>query len=158
MKKFRPAHSFDDQLIIDLLKESESSPTDLKHYLEDCVLAFDGTELIGVIGAEIHEGGAVLRSLAVKDEHRKAGLGTQLIAQGVEYCRVRGAEQIFIVVEDEKLGKKAGFETIEKSAVPKKVQSSSVFQNGSGKIMRREVNKLDIKPEVKPAEKAEAKK
>lgn len=73
------ASALDD--ILSLLSSVQLPHEGVREHLSDFLVARDEAgELVGCIGAERYERLALLRSLAIRPEHQRSGLGSQLTA------------------------------------------------------------------------------
>lgn len=59
----------------------------------------DGDRLRGVVGLELFDGSALLRSLVVPDAERGNGLGATLVAHAEHVAIGRGADAIYLLTE-----------------------------------------------------------
>src|ERR1700733_12805793 len=64
------------------------------------LVAYFGTEPVGVIGVEPSLDAALLRSLYVRDEMRARGIGTQLVAAARKAAHTRGARSLYLFSHD----------------------------------------------------------
>jgi amino-acid N-acetyltransferase len=66
---------------------------------------------------------AEIKSLAVKEANKGAGVGKMLLTEAIERARQLGLPRVFALTLDPGFFEKLGFETIEKDALPMKVWS-----------------------------------
>src|SRR4051812_31917581 len=66
----------------------------------------------GLVGLELFESQALLRSLVVSDTARSRGLGSALLAQAEEYAHAAGVHEIYLLTTTaEEFFKRRGFST-----------------------------------------------
>lgn len=66
---------------------------------------------------------AEIRSLAVVDDHQRAGIGSALVKACIQEARQLEVDQIFVLTYAVKFFKKFGFKKVDKSVLPHKVWS-----------------------------------
>lgn len=70
----------------------------------------------GCAGWERHGAGALLRSLAVRPDHRQAGVGSALVAAVCARLAARGLREVFLLTNDaESFFARQGFEAVERA-------------------------------------------
>jgi amino-acid N-acetyltransferase len=111
-----------------LLTENKLPVSDLPGTLENFLIAVNEDELIGVIGLEIYGRYGLLRSLAVKSDHRNQGIASTLLEQLEELAKKKGLDEIYLLTEtaDKYFGSKH-YGRISRAEVPNEVQQSSEF-------------------------------
>ncbi len=111
-----------------LLAENKLPVNDLPASLENFLVAVDNDGVIGVIGIEIYGQHGLLRSLAVKLEHRDQRIAGNLLNQIEENAKAKGLEAIYLLTEtaDKYFDSKRYTRTI-RAEVPAEVQQSSQF-------------------------------
>jgi len=100
------------------------SLSDLYDQMRDFVVACDRTThaVIGVCGLHIcWEDIAEIRSLAVRDDALRRGIGTALVAACLREASDLGIQRIFVLTYSPDFFKKAGFEPVDKTVLPHKV-------------------------------------
>ena len=60
------------------------------------LLAFDGDEAVGVVGVEPALDSALIRSLYVRQSHRRGGIGERLVTAARKAAHTRGARQLYL--------------------------------------------------------------
>jgi SAM-dependent methyltransferase/N-acetylglutamate synthase-like GNAT family acetyltransferase len=109
--QLRPAVA-SDRPAIDALLESVSLPTDGLR-TEDAIVALEGSDVVGVVALERFGDAAMLRSLAVREGHRRQGFGKRLVIAALEVARWAGALEVYLYTEDaQKLFGGFGFEPV----------------------------------------------
>ena len=100
-------------------------PADLKHFL----LAQDGSEIAGVVGLEIREGDALLRSLAVAEGYRQQGLATTLIEKIETYARSLKIRTLYLLtLTAEDFFAKRNFQKTARTSAPAGIQKTAEFR------------------------------
>ncbi len=85
------------------------------------VLEEEGS-LIGVCALHVSwDGLAEIRSLAVRKEKIKSGIGTALVRQCLKEASQLGAEKVFVLTYQEGFFKKLGFAAVDKKELPHKI-------------------------------------
>lgn len=75
------------------LLHQDIEPAGLKHF----IVALDGSDMVGLIGLEIQEDCALLRSLAVKEGYRNRGLATSLVRKIEDYARTLKISSLYLL-------------------------------------------------------------
>ena len=95
---------------------------------ETGVVVRDGEALIGAAAVEIHDDGALLRSVVVADAHRGSGIGRRLVLDAERLARDRGATEVYLLTETAgDYFPRLGYARLERDAVPAGVQRSAEF-------------------------------
>ena len=125
------ARSSDEPRIKQLLAEcqlpfEDITPSHLHHFL----VTRQATRLTGVIGLELLETFALLRSLAVGEPFRGQGIASQLTIQAEEYACTRDIKSLYLLTTTaESFFAKRGYQTMDRSRVPTAVQETAEFQS-----------------------------
>ncbi|MBI4892465.1 MAG: GNAT family N-acetyltransferase [Acidobacteria bacterium] len=102
--------------------------------------AEDGT-VVGVAGYERYGDASLLRSGAVAEERRSAGIGARLAADRLEHARRSGCATAFLLTDTAKeYWLKLGFEVTERAAAPAGIAQSLEWSHAcpaSSTAMRR---------------------
>ncbi|MFC2134753.1 arsenic resistance N-acetyltransferase ArsN2 [Bacteroidota bacterium] len=115
--------------INDLLNESNLCPVESKELLANFMVMTADQKIIGVIGLEIFEGDALLRSFAVVKEFRQKGFGSKLYTKIMEIVPVKGINQLFLLTETARTYfELRGFEIVDRNSAPKKILNSTEFK------------------------------
>jgi amino-acid N-acetyltransferase len=90
----------------------------------------DSGELIGSGGLELYGDAALLRSVAVKENHRGKDLGKKVFKDLVAQAQKENIANIFLLTETAKdFFLKRGFEVIGRNEVPDTIKASSEFSH-----------------------------
>jgi len=87
-----------------------------------------GGELLGIVGLELYEEVALLRSLAVAAAHRGAGLGSRLVAHAERYARDHGVKFLYLLTNTaESLFLRRGYVKIPREEAPPAIMDTKEF-------------------------------
>ena len=82
----------------------------------------------GLVGLELFESQALLRSLVVSGAARSRGLGSALLAQAEEHARTAGVREIYLLTTTaEEFFKRRGFSTAAREDAPPAIRQSREF-------------------------------
>ncbi len=115
----------------DLLAECELPWEDiLPEHLVNFLLARQDGQIIGVIGLEIRGLNALLRSLAVRPDHRGRGIASQLTKGIEEHARSRGVKALYLLTTTADMYfNKRDYQKIDRLAAPEAIQRTTEFQS-----------------------------
>jgi amino-acid N-acetyltransferase len=114
--------------IKDLLNECELPSEDIDHHVNNFMIVYDGGHFVGVIGIEILGENGLLRSLAVKPDHRGAGLAKKLCNEIQAYAALQGISTLYLLtVTAENFFAHLGFEKIPRDIVPDAIKETQEF-------------------------------
>ena len=86
--------------------------------------------ILGVIGLERFGSDALLRSLAVSPDHRKRGLGQELVARLEHDAQAEGIQRLVLLTETaEAFFRRLGFAVTDRSHVSDGVKQSAEFRS-----------------------------
>ena len=89
----------------------------------------EGLEVIGVVGLEVFDRLALLRSLAVDPRFRKRGLAQQLTEKAEEYAASLKIKELYLLTTTaESFFLKRGYQRIERTSAPSEIQRTAEFQ------------------------------
>ncbi|HEU0029097.1 MAG TPA: UDP-N-acetylmuramate--L-alanine ligase [Kofleriaceae bacterium] len=90
--------------------------------------------LVGAVALEVLGDDAVLRALAVDEDHRGSGYGWMLADMAVSQARWRGVRRIYLLTESASdfFAVKFGFRVVDRSTLSRQVASSETFMRPSG--------------------------
>jgi amino-acid N-acetyltransferase len=95
---------------------------------QEFLVACNGGQIVGCVGAELYGGTALLRSLAIVLPHRGKGMGDLLLREGVGLARRRGAGDLYALTTTiEPLLARRGFVRVERGDVPEALRMSQEF-------------------------------
>ncbi len=128
--KFLSAEPQDEAAIKQFLEANgllheDIGPTDLEHFL----LARIGPEIAGIVGLEISEGDALLRSLAVAEDYRNKGLATLLVEKIENYARSLKIHTLYLLtLTAEDFFAKRDFQRTARTSAPAGIQKTAEFR------------------------------
>jgi amino-acid N-acetyltransferase len=133
---------FSDYDVVAALLEREHLPLDgLRQHFGDALVARAGNRIIGCSALEVYEGGALLRSLAVDAEYRRAGVGTRLTQAAIQLAAQPAIPAVYLLTTTaERFFRKFNFEIVDRADVPASVLASAEFTHAcpsSAIIMRK---------------------
>ena len=108
------------------LHHEDITTAQLKHF----VLGWDGLKLVAVVGLEIKNRSALLRSLAVDADYRNRGIATRLVGQIEDYGRSMEVVSLYLLtLTAEGFFKKCGYRPIARESAPAGIQETTEFRN-----------------------------
>ena len=115
------------QLLTDSdLHHEDITTAQLKHFL----LEWDGPKLDAVIGLEIKNHSALLRSLAVDADYRNRRIATRLIGEIEDYAKSMEVDTLYLLtLTAEAFFKKCGYRRIARDSAPAGIQETTEFRN-----------------------------
>ena len=129
--ELRPARPVDLDAIVALLGAAELPVEDLDvARLDAFVVATEGEACVGVVGLEIHEPNALLRSLAVEPRHRSRGLGARLVRAIEAEARARGVTALYLLTTTARtFFERVGYAAHDRAAVPPSIAATTEFSS-----------------------------
>ena len=131
-----------DYDVVAALLEREHLPLDgLRHHFDSAFVARAVNRIIGCSALEVYEGGALLRSVAVDAEYRRAGVGTRLTQAAIQLAAQPAIPAVYLLTTTaERFFRKFNFEIVDRADVPASVLASAEFTHAcpsSAIIMRK---------------------
>jgi amino-acid N-acetyltransferase len=122
-----PIHELDD--ILPLLRTCDLPLADVAPSPTQQFFALrDDRGLAGVVGLELMQDLALLRSLAVDPAHRGKGLAAQLVAFGEANARAQGVERLFLLTTTAApYFTRLGYQPADKCTAPPAIQATAQF-------------------------------
>ena len=110
------------------LHHEDITPSHLQHFL---VLKDDpSSTLTGVVGLELINNNALLRSLAVIEPHRSKGLATQLLKEIEKYARSNQVDTLYLLtLTAERFFAKRGYRKTDRKSAPPAIQETAEFKS-----------------------------
>jgi amino-acid N-acetyltransferase len=129
--ELRPARPEEFDAIARLVSTAGLPVQDLEVAMLDAfVVATDGEVCVGVVGLEIYESNALLRSLAVEPRHRSRGLGAGLVDAVETEARARGVAAVYLLTTTATtFFKRLGYNGHDRSAVPPSIADTTEFSS-----------------------------
>lgn len=113
------------KLINEFAKKGEMLPRSLNELYEnirDFFIAEENNEIKGVCALHIlWEDLAEVRSLAVKKDSQKKGIGSLLVKKCLNEAKKLGIKKVFVLTYIPEFFKKIGFKELDKSKLPQKI-------------------------------------
>ncbi len=112
-----------------LLQENDLPVSDLNHRITFFVEKQED-EIIAVGGLESTGDDAIIRSIAVSDEHKGKGLGDAITRQLLNYAKETDKKDIYLLTTTaEKYFPKYGFKEIDRRYVPSDIKNSTQYKD-----------------------------
>ena len=129
--ELRPALAGELDAIVALLSAAGLPVEDLTEAkLDAFVVAAEGEVHVGVVGLEIHEPDALLRSLAVERRHRSRGLGARLVDAIENEARARGVTALYLLTTTATtFFERMGYTAHDRAAVPSSIAATTEFSS-----------------------------
>ncbi|WP_176055117.1 arsenic resistance N-acetyltransferase ArsN2 [Paraburkholderia caribensis] len=128
--KIRAARPEDLDAINVLLTENALPASDItRELLRDFAVAEgDGGFLVGCVGLESRGANALLRSLAVAQTVRNAGLGGRLLARAEDLARKKGISELWLLTTTAPdFFRRKGYVDVGRGTAPTELQATSQF-------------------------------
>ena len=108
------------------LHHEDITTAQLKHF----VLGWDGSKLVAVMGLEIKNDSALLRSLAVDADYRNRGIATRLVGKIEDYAKSMGVNTLYLLtLTAEAFFEKCGYRQIARDSALAGIQETTEFRN-----------------------------
>ncbi len=126
----RAATGRDMNDILSLLTQSRLPTDDIKSARPCFVVAIEESTIVGVGGFERFGETGLLRSIAVRASHRRAGLGRAIVQELERGARkIRVNEFVLLTETSREFFQSLGYRVIERQAAPLPVQASAQFRS-----------------------------
>lgn len=113
------------KLINEFAKKGQMLPrslNDLYENIRDFIIAENDGDILGVCALHIlWEDLAEIRSLVVKNEFQKKGIGKNLVKKCIREANKFGVKKVFVLTYIPDFFRKIGFKEIDKSKLPQKI-------------------------------------
>jgi amino-acid N-acetyltransferase len=114
-----------------LLGQSGLPIVGVSEALDGFVVLRNGGEIVGVCGVEAYGEDGLLRSLAIHDKCRRAGLGQLLVEETRMRARYRGIRNLYLLTETApEFFARLGFAPVPRDSAPAAIRSSWEFRTG----------------------------
>ncbi len=124
----RSAVKSDEQGIKSLLKKADLPFEDVEVGRQTFIVATNGGGVIGSVGLEAYGEYGLLRSLAVKEELRGNGLGSELVEEMVREAQSAGVRELYLLtMTAAPFFARHGFERMDRSKAPEALQGTTEF-------------------------------
>ncbi len=127
---FTNARTEDWEDIVRLLDSVNLTIEGVRQNLENFFVVRDAdSKLVGVAGLEYYGASALLRSVAVSEQHRGEGIGHSLVERCVGESRRRNVQRLYLLTETaEKFMQGFGFRRVDRGSVDSRLQASEEFK------------------------------
>jgi len=126
----RSATQADSARIVALLEANELPTLDLAECRPELIVIEDGDELIGTSGLQVFGGAALVRSVAIAKDRRKAGLGSSLLSALERHASRLGVRELVLLTQTaEPFFARHGYARVERASVPKPIQATAEFRS-----------------------------
>ena len=124
----RQAQSSDRRAIRALLKKADLPFEDVQTGRQTFLVAVCEGRIVGTAGLEAYGESGLLRSLAVAEESRGRGLGSELVENMTEEARKTGVRELYLLtMTAAPFFTRRGFEKIDRSKAPAPLQGTTEF-------------------------------
>jgi len=134
----------DMDVIEAFLDRAHLPATGLHEHEQHMFVARAGNRIVGCASVELYGDAALLRSVAVDEELRHTGVGTDLVHAALDLAARRGVAAVYLLTETaERYFPRFGFEMIDRAEVPPAVRQSGEFTHNccaSAFVMRKFVS------------------
>ncbi len=101
---------------------------DIADHIRNFVVAEINGEVVGCMAIKFYSKELVeFRTLAVKKDVQKRGIGKMIVNKGIDIVRKMGVKRIFVLTRSEEFFVKLGFEVVKKEIFPEKVWSDCIL-------------------------------
>jgi amino-acid N-acetyltransferase len=116
-------------IVKELLSASELPTSDMTPSMLETFFAYeDNGNTFGVVGLEMFETVALLRSLAVRENCRNKGIGSKLLKHAEGVAEDNGIIALYLLtVTAESFVSNAGYEKISRDLAPEEIKETSEF-------------------------------
>ena len=129
--ELRPAKPAQFDAIAGLLSAAELPVEDLNVTMLDAfIVATEGDVCVGVVGLEIYESNALLRSLAVEQQNRSRGLGARLVDAIETEVQTRGVTALYLLTTTAiTFFERVGYTAHDRATVPPSIVATTEFSS-----------------------------
>ena len=129
--ELKPARPAQFDAIAGLLSAAELPVEDLNVAMLDAfVVATEGEVCVGVVGLDINESNALLRSLAVEQQHRSRGLGARLVDAIETEAQARGVTALYLLTTTATtFFERVGYTAHDRATVPPSIAATTEFSS-----------------------------
>ena len=129
--ELRPAKPAQFDAIAGLLSAAELPVEDLNVTMLDAfIVATEGDVCVGVVGLEIYESNALLRSLVVEQQHRSRGLGARLVDAIETEVQTRRVTALYLLTTTAiTFFERVGYTAHDRATVPPSIAATTEFSS-----------------------------
>lgn len=115
--------------IVPLLAACNLPGSDITNPAARFFTVHDQATLLGVVGLELYGSEALLRSLAVVEEQRRHGLGSQLLEFAEQQARAAGANKVYLLTTNATdYFYRHGYRPVDRTSAPESIRNTSQFR------------------------------
>ncbi len=127
--EIRAARAEDLSEILRLLEECSLITDGVDDHVGTYVVARDHGELVSCGGSEAYQFAALIRSIAVRSDYRRQGLGRRMVREVIDRLASRGLREFYLLTIDaEPYFRRRGFKTIDRDQVHPQLLGSAELQ------------------------------
>ena len=127
--EIRPARPEDYEAAAALLRDSGLPLDGMREHLQHAFVAITQGAIVGFVAVEMHEGAALLRSLAVAPAQRGQRLGERLAHEALRMARDCGRVDVYLLTETAAgFFPRFGFAVEDRALAPLELRASVEFQ------------------------------
>jgi len=117
------------EAVLRLLEDNQLPTADLAEVdLSDFLGCGNPSDPDGVVGLEVYEDSALLRSLVVHARVRKGGCGSQLLAAAEDLARTRGVQTLYLLTTTAaQFFERHGYVQLERASAPAAIRQTREF-------------------------------
>ena len=128
-RDIKPAASSDHQIVRAMLSDARLPVEDLDLAQIMFLIVRSNDQPVGAIGLERYGNAGLLRSLVVTSDHRRRGLGHELVEALEQHARASGIADLVLLTETaETFFASLGYSAISRDQAPPAVTRSAEFQ------------------------------
>jgi amino-acid N-acetyltransferase len=102
---------------------------DVPQKISSLFLGYADSKVIGIGGVEVFGKVGLLRSVVIKEQFRRKGLGKMLISEIIETTKRRGVSELYLLTTTaEDFFSRIGFKKIERNAAPAAIKNTTEFK------------------------------
>lgn len=125
-----PAKAADLEAIKLILEEADLPTAGVDDHWHTFVVARDGDRIVGCGGSEAYHAVALIRSVAVRREYRRHGLGRRLVRQLLDRLSSHGLREFYLLTTTaEDYFVKRGFKKIDRDEIHPQLMASRELQD-----------------------------
>jgi amino-acid N-acetyltransferase len=127
--RLREASAEDLQFILNLLKSNDLCFKDVPQKVDSLFVGYADSKIIGIAGVEVYGSVGLLRSVVIKEQFRRKGLGKALISGIVESAKLKGVKELYLLTTTaESYFAQMGFRKIKRCTAPAPIQNTDEFR------------------------------
>ena len=126
--RLREATAEDLQFILSLLKSNDLCIDDVPQKVASLFVGYSDSKIVGIGGVEVYGNVGLLRSIVIKKQFRRKGLGKALVSKIIESAKGKGLRELYLLTTTaEDFFSKMGFQKIKRDAAPAAIRNTAEF-------------------------------